>query len=106
VEYCVANDVVQGYSPTTYGPTDLVARDTMAVFIARADAGGDASVPDGPETATFDDVPTDYWCYKYIEYCVAESIVQGYSPTTYGPAALVTRDQMAVYICPAFDLPT
>jgi hypothetical protein len=104
VEYCVANDVVQGYDAVTYGPTDLVNRGSMAVFISRADAGGDAGVPDGPTEATFDDVPTDYWCYKYIEYCVAENIVQGYSPTTYGPTGLVTRDQMAVFITRAFGL--
>jgi hypothetical protein len=104
VEYCVANDVVQGYNPVTYGPTNLVNRDAMAVFIARAHAGGDAGVPAGPAEATFDDVPTGYWCYKYIEYCAAESIVQGYDPVTYGPAALVSRDQMAVFITRAFGL--
>jgi len=81
-----------------------VSRDSMAVFIARADAGGDAGVPDGPAEATFDDVPTDYWCYKYIEYCAGEEIVQGYDPVTYGPTGLVTRDQMAVFITRAFDL--
>lgn len=105
VEYCVANDIVQGYTPDTYGPADLVNRDAMAVFIARAHADGDANVPDGPTEATFDDVPTDYWSYKYIEYCVANNIVQGYDPVTYGPSAVVSRDQMAVFICRAFDLP-
>jgi hypothetical protein len=105
VEYCVANDVVQGYDPVTYGPGDIVGRDSMAVFISRAVAGGDGNVPAGPDTATFDDVPTDYWCYKYIEYCVANDIVQGCDSVTYGPTGVVTRDQMAVFICRAFDLP-
>jgi len=104
IEYCVANDVVQGYDAVTYGPANLVNRDSMAVFIARAVAGGDAGVPDGPAEATFDDVPTDYWSYKHIEYCAAEEIVQGYDPVTYGPAGLVTRDQMAVFITRAFGL--
>jgi hypothetical protein len=106
VEYCVANGVVQGFDPVTYAPTVIVSRDAMAVFISRAVAGGDGNVPDGPDTATFDDVPTDYWAYKYVEYCVANDIVQGYDPLTYGPTITVTRDQMAVYICRAFDLPT
>jgi hypothetical protein len=78
----------------------------MAVFISRAVAGGDGNVPDGPAEATFDDVPTDYWAYKYVEYCVAENIVQGYDPVTYGPLVPVTRDQMAVFIARAFGLPT
>jgi len=106
IEYCVAEDIVQGYDPVTYGPTVPVTRDQMAVFISRAVAGGDGNVPAGPAEATFDDVPTDYWAYRYIEYCVAEDIVQGYDPVTYGPTVVVTRDQMAVFISRAYDLAT
>jgi DNA-binding beta-propeller fold protein YncE len=106
VEYCVANDIVQGFDPVTYGPTVTVSRDAMAVFISRAVTGGDANVPAGPAEATFDDVPVDQWAYKYVEYCAAEGIVQGYDPVTYGPTITVSRDQMAVFICRAFDLPT
>jgi hypothetical protein len=105
VEYCVAEGVVQGFDPVTYAPTVIVARDAMAVFISRAVAGGDDNVPDGPAEATFDDVPTNHWAYKYVEYCVAQGIVQGYDPITYGPTITVSRDQMAVYICRAFGLP-
>jgi len=105
VEYCVANDIVQGFGPVTYGPAGIVARDSMAVFVSRAVAGGDGNVPEGPAEATFDDVPTDYWAYKYVEYCVADDIVQGYGPATYGPTVRVARDQMAVFICRAFRLP-
>jgi hypothetical protein len=76
----------------------------MSVFIARADAGGDGGVPDGPAEATFDDVPTDHWAYKYVEYCVDNGIVGGYDPVTYAPDVIVTRDQMAVFISRAFDL--
>ncbi len=104
VEYCVANDIVQGFDPVTYGPAVAVSRDAMAVFIARAVAGDDDSVPDGPAEATFDDVPTDHWAYKYVEYCVAEEIVHGYDPVTYGPTITVSRDQMAVFISRAFNL--
>ncbi|MCK4298155.1 MAG: S-layer homology domain-containing protein, partial [Planctomycetes bacterium] len=105
VEYCVITGVVQGFDPVTYGPTVTVSRDAMAVFIARAVAGDDDSVPDGPDTATFDDVPTDYWAYKYVEYCAAEGIVQGYDPVTYGTTTTVSRDQMAVFVARTFDLP-
>jgi len=106
IEYCVANDIVQGFEPVTYSPTVTVSRDAMAVFISRAVAGGDDNVPAGPDTATFDDVSTNHWAYKYIEYCAAEDIVHGYDPVTYGPTVTVSRDQMAVFICRAFDLST
>ena len=50
-------------------------------------------------------MPTDYWAYKYVEYCVANSVVQGYTATTYGPLDIVNREQMAVFITRAFQLP-
>jgi hypothetical protein len=105
VEYCYGHGVVQGYDATTYAPDLVVNRAQMAVYIARAVAGGDSGVPDGPATATFNDVTIDYWAYKYVEYCKAQGIVQGYDPVTYAPAVDVTRDQMAVYVQRAFQLP-
>ncbi len=103
VEYCYAEGIVQGYWDG-YHPGEVVDRAQMAVYMARAVAGGDSSVPGGPETATFNDVPTDHWAYKYVEYCHAQGIVQGYDPVTYAPNVVVTRDQMAVYVARAFDL--
>jgi hypothetical protein len=35
VEYCVDNDIVGGYNPTTYAPAVTVTRDQMAVYICR-----------------------------------------------------------------------
>jgi hypothetical protein len=104
VEYCVASDIVHGFGPEAYGPTAIVSRDAMAAFISRAVAGGDDNVPNGPAEATFEDVPTDHWAYRYVEYCAAEGIVQGYDSVTYGPTGTVSRDQVAVYICRAFAL--
>ena len=105
IEYSVTQDIVQGFDPVTYGPAVTVSRAAMAVFVSRAVVGGDDNVPDGPAEATFDDVPTDYWAYKYVEYCAAEGIVHGYDPVTYGPTITVSRAQMAVFISRAFDLP-
>ncbi len=65
-------NIVKGYSDGTYKPTDPVTRDQMAVYISRALAGGDDQVPTGPATATFSDVPTDYWAFKYVEYAVTQ----------------------------------
>jgi PKD repeat protein len=108
IEYCAGEGVVQGYPDGTYRPSDTVTRGQMAVYIARAVAGGDAHIPSGPETPTFSDVTADNdwaWCYPHVEYCAAEGIVQGYADNTYRPANAVTRDQMAVYVARAFALP-
>ncbi len=101
IQGCVMGGVVGGYPDGYYHPEMDVARDQMAVFVARADRGGEANVPAGPPEATFNDVPTDHWAYKHVEYCVAEYIVTGYGAGTYAPTVPVTRDQMAVYIARA-----
>jgi hypothetical protein len=55
--------------------------------------------------ATFPDVPDTFWAYKQVEYCVGQGVVKGYDDGYYHPANPVTRDQMAVYIARAFQLP-
>jgi len=109
VEYAVDQDVVGGYENGTYQPANQVTRDQMAVYVARAIV--DPTGEDGlasytpPDTATFPDVATDHWAYKHVEYCQAQAIVGGYQDGTYQPDTVVTRDQMAVYVQRAFELP-
>jgi len=105
VEGCVEAGIVGGYEDGTYRPTWSVDRATMAVYIARALAGGEDNVPDGPAEATFGDVPTSYWAYNHVECCYANNVVQGYDAVTYAPAAEVTRAQMAVYVARAMVAP-
>ncbi|HUU54125.1 MAG TPA: S8 family serine peptidase [Armatimonadota bacterium] len=109
IEAAVASNVVRGYGDGTYQPLCTVTRDQMAVYIARALAGGDENVPDGPATASFSDVPNTgygedetepYWAYKYVEYCAHpdQDVVKGYDDDTYRPLEPVNRGQMATYI--------
>jgi len=80
----------------------------MAVFVARAVAGGDGDVPDPPATPTFPDVtPSTAWAWaqKYVEYIASRSVVGGYGDGTYRPDTICTRDQMAVFVARAFELP-
>ena len=105
IRACAFAGIVSGYPDGSYQPTNPVDRAAMAVYISRALAGGEASVPTGPATATFNDVPTDHWAFKYVEYAVANSIVGGYDPVTYRPSDLVDRGQMAVFIARAIVTP-
>jgi hypothetical protein len=101
---CHEAGIVQGYWDGTYRPEEAVTRAQMAVYLSRALAGGDAEVPAGPETATFPDVPTDHWAFKYIEYCYDQAVVQGYWDG-YHPDEVVNRAQMAVYVARALVAP-
>jgi len=98
---CYNAGIVTGYPGGYYQPALEVSRDQMAVFVSRALAGGDALVPSGPATATFWDVPTDHWAFRYVEYAAENRVVGGYGGGEYRPTETVTRDQMAVFIARA-----
>jgi hypothetical protein len=104
VEYAVAQEIVAGYGDGSYHPDWTVTRGQMAVFMARAKEW--VGIADDMTTAPelFPDVPEGYWSGTAIEACVVNGVVGGYPDGFYRPAALVTRDQMAVYINRAFDL--
>jgi PKD repeat protein len=111
---CVAEGIVSGFPNGTYAPAAQVTRDQMAVYLARALAGGDAAVPTGSEMPSFSDVPhtglgddgTDsYWAYRYIEYCAAQNVVLGFPGGNYRPTDVVNRGQMAVYVARALVAP-
>jgi hypothetical protein len=109
VQAVVDAQIVKGYPDGTYRPEVTVTRDQMAVYIARALAGGDAAVPRGPTEPippTFDDVMRDSWEYDYVEYCAAAGIVLGYDDGKYHPELSVDRAQMAVFIARSIVDPT
>jgi len=109
VEYAVDQDIVGGYEDGYYHPERQVARDQMAVYVARAlvapqgEAGLADYVPADPRN--FPDVASSFWAYKHVEYCVENGVVNGYEDGKYHPEIVVTRDQMAVYVQRAFELP-
>jgi hypothetical protein len=91
-----------------YSSTDPVNRGAMAVFIARAIAGGEAAIPAPPLSPTFADVKENGrwgWCYQHVEYLAAREIVRGYADGLHRPYATCNRGQMAVYVARAFELP-
>jgi hypothetical protein len=106
VQYAVAHEVVGGYDDGYYHPEYQVDRGQMAVFIARAMAGGDSNVPAHTGTPSFPDVPSTFWAYKYVQYIADDkrNVTQGYTDGLYHPETVVSRDQMAVYVARAFGL--
>ena len=103
---CVGEGIVQGYPEGDYKPEVTVTRDQMAVYIARALAGGEGDVPEHAGDPTFPDVPEDHWAFDYVEYAVSQGVVQGYPEGDYRPEVQVTRAQMAVYVARSVVTPT
>jgi hypothetical protein len=86
--------IASGFAPGEFGPTVSVDRAMMAVFVSRA-----AKLTlTAPATASFPDVPTDYWAYSEIETLADAGIVLGYLDGNYDPTGILSRDQMAVFV--------
>ncbi len=106
IEACYRAGIVAGYDDGKYHPELQVTRDQMAVYIARALAGGDENVPDDYVLASFTDVPPTYWAFRYVEYAAERSIVLGYPEGDYRPDVVVDRGMMAAYIARSIADPT
>ncbi len=109
VQYAADAHIVTGYPDGLFHPSWAITRGQMAVFIARAmvDPTGDEGLANytPPWDPTFRDVWQTYWAYKHIEYIAGHGVTQGFPDGTFRPAGPCTRDQMAVYMSRAFNLP-
>jgi hypothetical protein len=108
IEYAVAHNITSGYDDGLYHPDWEVTRGQMAAFMARAMCGGEESVPDPSGDPLFPDVTDteNSWCYKHVEYIAGEEVTLGYPDGNYYPDIACAREQMAAYLCRAFDLAT
>ena len=105
--------VTTGCALTSYCPDDSVFRLQMAIFISRAQAGGDANVPvsgvaqgnpyncvSGGQSQFLDIAPDNPFC-RHVHYIFATGVTTGCvttPPRQYCPADNVTRGQMALFI--------
>ncbi|HKF42497.1 MAG TPA: Ig-like domain repeat protein [Thermoanaerobaculia bacterium] len=116
VERILHFGITAGCTATTYCPDDSVFRLQMAIFLARAQAGGDGNVPSsgtaqgspyncaGGGTSLFTDVPpTDPFC-RHVHYIFSTGVTTGCvtsPPRQYCPSDNVTRGQMALFVARA-----
>ena len=95
----VENGVSTGVGSGSYGVTQSVLRQQMAVFLLKAEHG----VCYVPPTCTgaFDDVPCPSPFADWIEALAMEGITSGCGGGDYCPRSPVRRDQMAVFLLKA-----
>ena len=61
-------------------------------------------VSPAPATATFTDVPTTHFAFRFVEAMAASGITGGCGAGTYCPDAPLTRAQMAIFLATALGL--
>ncbi|MGV8040646.1 MAG: S-layer homology domain-containing protein [Thermoanaerobaculaceae bacterium] len=129
IQTLVAHKVTVGCPYPNYCPYQPVKRQEMAAFIARAmirrtfsqgstiepdpliPVSGTVSIPGisgtyncvAGGTSMFNDVPpTDGFC-RHVHYLLANNVTRGCPFPNYCPGAGITREEMAAFICRAFD---
>jgi len=77
----------------------LIKTKAMKTFIGMAVIVGlGALAPQRAQAQTFNDVPTDYWAFSFIEILAASGITSGCGENNYCPDDPVTRAEMAVFL--------
>jgi M6 family metalloprotease-like protein len=114
IETLLHSGITLGCTTTTYCPSLAVPRSDMAIFLARAIAGGDANVPvtgyvsgkgsyncAAGGTSRFADVAPTLGSCRHIHYIAARGVTLGCTATTYCPDLVVARGDMAMFVARA-----
>jgi hypothetical protein len=91
VETAVQHGALTGYADGSFRPDSNITRAQLAKLIVTA--RGWALVQ--PGTATFSDVPADFWASGFVETAVDAQILTGYNDGSFRPNAPATRAQVA-----------
>jgi subtilisin family serine protease len=91
--------VLHGFDDGTLKPNRNVTRAEFAVMIVNVFS------PQPKGEKAFKDVASSYWARNEISIAASNGIINGYSPTSFGPNDLLTREQMAAIIVKAAKLP-
>ncbi|HMZ08556.1 MAG TPA: S-layer homology domain-containing protein, partial [Anaerolineales bacterium] len=100
-----AEGYTSGCGNGNYCPEDSVTRAQMAIFLLKATNGSSYTPPSVGASTGFNDVATDHWAAAWIKQLAADGITSGCAAGLYCPDNPVTRDQMAVFLVKAFQLP-
>lgn len=83
--------IVSGTGNGQFSPNDTVTREAFTKMIVMA-----SGLYKPGETAEFDDISSDDWCYSYVASAFNNKLVYGISETSFGKGSNISRQDMAV----------
>jgi len=92
IVFITCRGIVNGYVEGLYRPNNNTIRGQFAKIVVRG-FGIPSYTPSSP---TFNDVPTAYTFYPFIEAAVQAGVMQGYGSSTFGPDRAVNRVETVV----------
>lgn len=93
VEYVYENGIMNGTSPSTFGPQGQTTRGMIVTMLYRMEGE-----PGYSAEAAFEDVAADKYYADAINWAAENGIVTGTSDTTFAPDKKITREQMAAIL--------
>jgi len=97
IESLAARHITAGCGGDNYCPEDPVTRAQMAVFLERGMNGSNYSPPAATGNVFLDVSDSDF-AASFIEQLFQDGITSGCGNSNYCPDAVVSRDQMAVFL--------
>ena len=100
VNWAAANEIVKGYSETSFGPADPVTREQLAAILFRyaeykEERGEDFAV----DLSKYTDLESvSDWAVDAVTWCVGAGIINGMTETTLEPQGTATRAQVATML--------
>jgi len=99
IEILAGRKVIQGVSPWSFAPQELVTRAQFCALLVRA-----LGLPkEGSGVTPFADVPDGAWFAREVHTAYDAGLVQGLGPTTFGPERRITRQELAVLLARALE---
>ena len=99
VEYCYANNIVSGISPTQFGATGLIRRADFMLMLYAAMGRPAVSTP-----CTFTDVSESDYYYTALAWAQSEGLLSGSGDGTCAATASITREQAFTILRKALPL--
>ncbi len=113
VQWAVAGGITKGTTATTFSPNAGCTRGQVVTFLWR-----EAGEPLVSTKVSFTDVAPGSYCYKAVQWAVANGITNGTTATTFSPDTTCTRGQIVTFLyraagspavsgsCPFMDVPS
>ncbi|WP_411346962.1 S-layer homology domain-containing protein [Paenibacillus sp. WLX2291] len=86
---------IQGYPDQTFRPDQGITRAEMASLLYRLQASGGTGTAG---TVNYSDVSSSFWTKQAINAMQASGLMKGRTSTTFAPAQLITRAEMAAIV--------
>lgn len=92
VHYALEQGIMNGVSKELFDPFSLTSRGMIVTMLWRLEGMPEA------ESASFNDVSSDAWYAKAVNWASSEHIVEGYDAESFGPDDHISREQLALIL--------